>query len=251
MKHDLLQSISYSQAASLAACEWRWHWRYMLDGEDVPTAAMSRGKALHEAAASWWAGGDAAYDDEGLDDEVASAVDWLMDRYTDHYAALRDETTVIAQEVELEADLAGVGVVGRLDGIFEIGGMKWAVERKTYSSRDRLSLLTVDPQITLYTALAQANGYSVDGVLWDGIYTYQWKSPRPPAESFDLVYLDRTQEQITLAVEHWLRPIAERRKQLVLGYEEPIRNFGWQCKTCPARQACHDSVSFDDSQVLD
>lgn len=246
MRDDLLDTISFSQAATLAGCEWKWFWRYMLDGEDAPSTAMRLGSYMHLLAREWWGDTAVDYSDVDVDDETVAKADWLLDRYMQHYHALRDETKVLAHEVELEMPVpaAGATLRGFLDGIYEIGGMRWAVERKTYSSRNRLDTLSVDPQITLYTALAQHNGYNVDGVLWDGIYTYQWKGERPVSESFDLIYLDRTQEQIDLALNEWLVPIAQRRAELASGQADPVRDFGWHCKTCPARAACHEAMAF-------
>lgn len=191
-------NISYSEANTLANCEWKWDYVYRLGNRGGGSTAMAKGTVTHDMIAAWWETGEIdmeimlgsfAQMDEAerpSPNERAAIADWIrwiMPRYAAHYGSLRDDMEVVAHELELTAMLPGtaVTVMGHVDGLYrhKATGKLYAVERKTYGRRDRLEHLSVDPQVSLYYWLLKANGYDIAGVMWDGIYTYKWKPEKP------------------------------------------------------------------------
>lgn len=241
------QQSSYSELSALAQCEWKWHWLYGLGNDGPSTQPMVLGTIMHRAIADWhgyrpW---DVSLADAfaGVENDVSqetrdTAV-WLMQRYDEHYYDSLSHITVKDHEIELRSwvwpDKAYL--LGYLDGLYEIDGKTYIVERKTYKTRRRLDLLGVDPQLQLYVWLARQNGLDVDGVMWDGICTYRWKGETEPARSFDRLILHPTQEQLDAALAWAVAGL--RRRKLLRGNANPIRNIGPSCLGCPAREDCY------------
>lgn len=307
-------NISFSEANTLSNCEWKWDYTYRLgnNGGDA-SVAMLKGTVTHEVVAHWWDTGevDGGIAVETLSeieetcpgsyDELLNWVDWIMPRYAQHYGTLRGELKVVEHELELTAKLPGtnVTVMGHVDGLYReaVTGRLFAVERKTYGRRDRLEYLSVDPQVSLYYWLLQENGYDIYSIMWDGIYTHQWKPEkptqkelieaaqleqggvgrlsglpfttnkqwtewareqvaqhpgveRPNADSFDLVWLDRTDAQIEQALLD-LKSVVSRRTALRRKGARPIRNIGQGCSWCSARTSCHEALAFPQTILLD
>lgn len=65
---------------------------------------------------------------------------------------------------------------------------------------------------------------------------------RPLSESFDLVYLDRTPEQMDEGA-NWLKAAVSRRNALRRG-ATPMRNVGPLCKGCRAKDRCFAGLAF-------
>lgn len=305
--------ISFSEANTLANCEWKWDYVYRQGHDGDVSFAMLKGTAAHELAAKWWESGDvsSALSPETVDEivrcqggmgveAVLDWADWMMRRYAEYHEDLRNSMDVVEHELTLTAILPGtkIPVVGRIDGVYanKTTGELYAVERKTYGRRDRLDYLTVDPQVSLYYWVLQQNGYDITGVMYDGIYTYRWKpekptqkqliedakngtlvdvdSPaadapkkvwtewareqverhpgaeRPVADSFDVIWLDRTEGQVEQALLD-LKGVVNRRAALRRKGARPIRNIGQQCNWCSARSACHEALAFPQTILLD
>ncbi len=67
-----------------------------------------------------------------------------------------------------------------IDNIFKIGKRRFMVERKTYGKTEKLDLVDVDPQLTNNLWVAREHtGLKIDGIIFDGIYTYHWKTEKP------------------------------------------------------------------------
>lgn len=191
------------------------------------------------------------------------------------------ETVGREVRLELDLPGTGVRVVAWIDEIRrDAQGGLWLVERKTMLNWARLSLLPVDPQITTYLWIARASGLPVVGVLFDAIRTYHWapekptltelqgevltEQPeltkkaameiarerqaahpgfeRPLAESFEQLWLDRTDEQIEEGLDEMRAALV--RRQMLAGGLRPVRNLGEQCNRCPFKNECWDAVAF-------
>ncbi len=254
------KNTSFTELSTLAGCEQRWWYRFMEHADNDPSRAMMLGTLVHEGAAALYAGEKdwgrigAVAQGMGLatdgSDETVDKAAWLLERYFAYYGADRSIVKVLGQELELKAKLPGTDVTvwGHLDEVWQVDGKVWVVERKTYGRRDRLDLLDIDPQITLYSWLARENGLDVFGTIFDGIYTYQWKGERALSESFDRLYLDRTETQIEHALE-WARRILSRRTA-VKRSKRPVRNIGPLCKSCSHREQCGEALSFSPVQIM-
>lgn len=205
---------------------------------------------------------------------------WLMERYERHYRDL--EVEVCASELDLRAKIPGTKQVHQaiIDQIWSMpDGTMWMVERKTYKRRDMLNLIPVLPQLTLNLWVARENGYPVTGIVFDGIYTQRWKLEkptlaelerdlshneyptgkmrrerakelqaahpgveRPDSESFDLEWLDRTDEHVASAIED-VRAGVRRREALRRG-SKPMRNISTFCRGCSAQSVCFSRLAF-------
>lgn len=188
--------ISFSEASTLAKCEFLWDLQYRQHIDREPGQKMMLGTLVHAGVAAFWAQRwspqianveDAVYEAaadvemEGLEKETLEQAHWLMRRYERHYTPELADVKVLATELELTATLPGsrTKVMGHIDELWEVNGRIWLVERKTYGSRDRLDLIPVDPQITSYAWLARENDIDVYGIVFDGAYTYRWKPDKP------------------------------------------------------------------------
>lgn len=247
--------ISFSEATCLAKCEYLWDLQYRNHTDRQPSQKMMLGTLFGIGAATFWLGEswreavqEATHDEELepilTDDTYFDAV-WLLERYERHYARMRPQVKVVGTELELEARVpyTAIKVMGHLDELWEIDGELWLVERKTYGSRDRLDLVTVEPQESLYAWLARQCGYDIRGVIFDGAYTYRWKrDDRADSESFDMIWMDRTPAQCDAALD-WLRATISRRTALRRG-AKPMRNIGPLCKGCAGKERCFEALAF-------
>lgn len=280
--------VSYSELATLAICEMKWAYRYRDRTESEPTLAMRKGTAVHELAGTWWTGDDEALRgrllevEQSLDPETWADTQWLFDRYTRHYGRARNggAIRVIDTEHKLLRPIPGTDVqmVTYVDAIVKTTTGLWVVERKTMKDWQRLELLEVDPQITIELWQARTAGWPVQGVMYDAIRTYRWKPEkptqkylmetegltreqakeqielhpgieRPDAESFQLLYPDRSSDEVDEALAD-IRSAVRRRAVLGAG-ERPIRNLGQACNTCPFKAQCWDEAAFGAEVVLE
>lgn len=275
MRYDPEREIwltSYSELSTLAQCEQKWHYRYFLGDKDPGTVKMHLGRLIHAGARAFWStpeGGHfamrvseamrAEYEaivkrpmtNEDLLKEPWITAIWLMERYIPHYRPSFTKVKVEHEEVKLMALLEGliykdhpVWLTGYLDHIFRLNSGLWLVERKTMGDWQRLDLIDVDLQLTLYYWLAQQNGFDIEGILFDAIRTYRWKrDERPPSESFQQIWVDRTPEQVDAAMA-WVQDVILRTNHLQAGWNRPIRNIGPLCKGCHFQSSCFEGLSF-------
>lgn len=290
------QRTSFSELSTLAECERKWAFRYR-DGLSSPaTKPMVKGTIVHEALAAWWSGADwaeAFWESVGAQ-EVSPAEEtiddslWLVSRYVRWYAADRPLWKVVANELELKAKLPRVGnvVLGYIDQIMEDveTGELWLVERKTMSDWQRLSYLSVDPQLTLYAWLVRENGWDVRGILFDAIRTYRWAPTKPTqrdlietsninfltkkaatewarlqveihpgverdlADSFQWLTQDRTDDHIRAALEEAIGAV--RRRLAIRRGARPLRNLGRNCNNCFFKTECYSELAFTPQLII-
>lgn len=295
---------SHTELTALSQCEMKWHLRYRehLKGDD--SDALILGRLIDRAAAAFWRGDDwvaalieAVADDDVdtdkvdptlwdavVDMEVPAKAFWLMQRYERTYTDDRKRITVVGQQLDLRAKIPGTQQVHQaiIDDIWQDDlGRLWMVERKTYGRNDRIEMVEVDPQLTNNLWVARANGYDCVGIVWDGIYTYRWKTEkptltqleaeivagdwaggtkqelrvlakqlqerhpgidRPDEDSFSLLWLDRTDEHVR-AAQADIRAGIARRNALRRG-AKPVRNLGPLCKGCGQKPECYARLAF-------
>lgn len=255
------RTTSFSELSALAQCEAKWLYRYSTKLPDRPGAPLLLGSLLGWGCREMWETGD-RWDDVALDEEAwrlngESPVDWsdepwatarwLLTRYWLRYGDEFPEGEVTS-ELHLTATLpSGLQLQGYFDHLIDGHVL---VERKSMKDWGRLNNLIIDPQVSLYFWLARENGYAIDSVLYDAIKTYRWKrDEHPPADSFQQVWLDRTEFQIERAIE-WAESILARRSVIVDG-AYPIRNLGPLCNGCPFQDRCHDDLAFAPGGVIE
>jgi hypothetical protein len=232
-------SISYSEAATLAGCEQKWAFSYVGEREESSkSAAMALGTEMHGAIQSWWPTGEYV-----VESEKAA---WLMARYVEHYSA--DQMYGMTELLEAEKPFAvplGEPFAGHLfgffDGLIQVQGIVpheglWLHEIKTMAQWTRLKQLPVDLQVSLYIWAARQSGFPVRGVMFDAIRTQQWvRGPeRPTTESFERVWVQRTDDELDAAVSQMYSALALR-DQLRGdddGARAPLKNIGQNCDWC-------------------
>lgn len=294
---------SHSELSTLAQCEMKHHLRYVehLKGDDGD--ALILGRLVDKAGAAFWRGDsweDAlicevaapGVDPRDVDPYIWDSIDemhveakayWLMQRYARHYESMLASVKVVAQQLDVRAKIPGTAQVHQaiIDDIWEVNGRYWMVERKTYGRNDRVDMVEVDPQLTNNLWVARANGYDCVGIVFDGIYTYRWKTEkptltqleaeitagdwgggtkqelralakqlqerhpgvdRPDEDSFTQLWLDRTPEHIAAAQKD-IRAGISRRNALRRG-ATPVRNLGPLCKNCGQKPECFGRLAF-------
>lgn len=245
------QITSHSEISTLAACEWKWQERYMFGAPSDTSPAMYLGTVMHHLVAEWWEQGKwgtfftEMVEAEGgdMNEEPWLTAAYLMWRYTEHYEHLRDSVRAVDHEVDVTVKLPRFGSYRAiLDALWETPLGLWVVERKTYGRNTRLDTVLVDPQLTMNVWAAREAGYPVVGVVFDGIYTYRYKGVRPTSDSFEMLWLDRTDDHIAEALLE-VDGALQRRRRLRAG-GRPLRNIGPACSWCPVRGACHEALSF-------
>ena len=198
--------INYSEFSTLANCEQQWRYGYIEMQEDEGEhRGMHLGTLLHLGGGRWQAGEGATLPREWTDDintggkpgevrtlrltdfdpEVVELAEWLLERYMQCYGSQPPSSwNVISAEEWLSRDFGGGRgkwtLVGRSDGAVEIDGRIWLLERKSYKSKGRLDYAGVDPQLGCYSLLFEKKyGERPFGIIYDGIYTYQWAIKKP------------------------------------------------------------------------
>jgi len=202
----LIPVINYSEFNTLSQCEEKWRRSYVnLEEETGTKDAMHLGTLLHLALGRWQNGEGATLPEVWTDDintggkpgeiktlrlaefnpEIVERCEWLLERYVQHYGSAPPSSwNVITSEEWLTRDFgSGTGkwtLVGRTDGAVMIDGQLWLLERKSYGSKGRLDYVGVDPQLAAYCLLYEAkHGVRPFGIIYDGIYTYQWALKKP------------------------------------------------------------------------
>lgn len=264
---------SFSEFDTLTQCERKWGYRYAEGAEEEGfSPGLSFGIGWHRFTNAWW--GRELVEERGIADRVVHSVSselreaypdheqqidelvtklvWLALRYVDHYG-IEPPADWNVLDVEHTFDrvaLGGALLRGRIDALVEIDGDLWVVEDKTYSSRQRLDLVNVSWQETIY-AMAAEKIYRrpVFGVLFNGAYTYRWKKDdRPTEESFDRVFLDRSAAQRVQAIEQ-LQAFLYRRSELN-GGRTALANLGPLCNGCGYKQRCFSELKLGDEEIV-
>jgi hypothetical protein len=129
-----------------------------------------------------------------------------------------------------------VGIV--FDGIYTY---RWKPEKPTQAVMME-TLLTEGPVYTTLskTELRERAKWAIES--HPGI-------DRPPVESFDRLYLDRTSAHIDAALDE-VRASIQRRNALRRG-ATPQRNISSWCKSCAQRPVCWERLAFPVEDALD
>lgn len=316
-----LPVINYSEFRTLADCEQRWVYGYRNREEEVgERRGLHLGTLLHLGSELWLTGqyADGVWlpptwtDDintggkpgeertlhlHDFDAELVDRALWLLGRYVKHYGLVPpSDWQVISSEEWARATGTGSAggqayeIVGRTDGLIRIDGKLWLREVKSYGSKGRLKYVHVDPQLVIYTMLAEYTyGEPVFGVLYDGIYTYRWVPSKPtqaalieeaerdgqqwptkkaasqwakltqerhpgversPAESFERRYIDISAAQRTVGV-RYLMAALRRRDVLQAEPEEALPNIGQSCNSCGFRPRCWAERGDDETDQFE
>lgn len=278
------ERVNYSELNTLTTCEQKWVYSYLLrrDEEQRNRDGLHLGTLLHLGAEGWqdgsWAMHGAAVlplswvDDIGndgkpgepterflaeFDDELVAKAQWLLDRYAIVYGLQPpDNWNVLSSEEWMTATfevVAGrpIELVGRTDGLVEIDGDLWLLERKSYANKQRLAYIGVDPQLMLYGILAEENyGVPITGVIYDGIHTYQWVKPRAPEDSFQRLEL-MISEQKRETAKRYLHAAVNRRQQLASNVDAALPAVGMVCSWCGFKEQCWAALGDDDLEIGD
>ncbi len=236
-------AISYSEMSTLSQCEKKWKLTY--DNEEKqekrPTPAMELGSEMHRLLGIWWGHGAPL----GWDKTENDTAEWLMDRYNEHYMAQAAPLAMLQVEVPFAVKLPwGSYLFGYFDGIVYDHEKDefWIAEFKTMGNWSKLEQLQVDKQVTMYIWAANQLGMNVKGVMYDAIRTYKWTgknaADHAPAESFERLFVERTEEQIQECLDE-LESAASVRVDLRYNLRVPIRNVGQGCSWCSCMPECY------------
>lgn len=237
-------SLSYSEAATLAGCEQKWFMSYVGEREEqTKSAALARGTEMHRLTQHWAMTGEVLQ----TEDETS---EWLLDRYVRHYAGSRDQIKMLAVEIPFAIPLGAPWdghLFGFWDGLAEVDDLLrdrsglWLDEKKTMKDWQRLEQLPVDLQTKLYVWTARKSGLPVRGVIFDAMRTQRWtRGPeRPTAESFERVWIEPTDEEIGAAVEQMYSALALRDGLTGRRPRRPLKNVGSHCSWCFHKAACY------------
>lgn len=201
------QLINYSEFNTLTDCERRFVYQYLL-AEEEPGAkrGLHLGTLCHLWHSSWLRGNGAVLLDTWTDDintggkpgevrtlclsdfdpVLVERALWLAARFTAVYGQQPPSSwTVISAEEWMTRQFDWGILVGRTDGFVEIDGNLWLIEVKSYGSKPGpLAYAQMSPQLGCYSLLAEEKyGQRPFGILYQGIYTYQWKPQVPTQQS--------------------------------------------------------------------
>lgn len=298
-----MKQINYSEFQTLATCERKWWYAYADHATEEKTfVGLQLGTLCHLWYGQWLLGNGATLPEVWTDDmasggkrsaeqheyaladfptELVERAQWLAARFEEHYGSQPPSSwTVISVEEWMTRPLGEHELVGRCDGLVEIDGQLWLIELKSYSSRPGpLAYAQVSPQLGVYGLLAEETyGKRPFGIIYQGIYTYQWKptaptqqavldalprtSPvlalsktqqrdwareavakhpgtqRPAAESFDQIEVDLGPEHYFTALSAITAAIERREALLPWNEKSTVPNVGQGCKGCGFRQRC-------------
>ena len=198
--------IAYSEFNTLTDCERKWAYRYVLNEPEPASRAMSLGTLCHRWHENWLLGHGAVLSEtwtetrapdgtqcdpvtvslSDFDPELLMRATWLAGRFVEFYGPQPPSYwNVIGTESYMEREFTWGTLVGRSDGWVDIDGELTLIELKTYGSRPGpLAFAQVHPQLGCYSLLAEAKyGQRPDNILYQGIYTYQWKPVKPTQKS--------------------------------------------------------------------
>lgn len=189
--------LTQSRIRSFRACPRRHYYAYQLARRPIATGdALSFGTCFHRGLELWWREASlphrerlqvalaamrlqASSEQSPLEAAALAAAEALLEGY--HVRWLCEDWRTVDVEIQLEADLVNPDtgrpsrtfrLAGKLDGLATRGDDHYIVEHKTTSQdispgSDYWRRLYLDTQVSHYHALAHANGYEVQGCLYD------------------------------------------------------------------------------------
>jgi hypothetical protein len=267
--------INYSEFATLTQCERKFVYAYHFKLEEQgERKGLHLGTLCHQWFASWLAGNGAVlsqeWDDDiepggkpgaaqhyllsDFDEELVERAKWLASRYVECYGPQPPSSwTIIGAERWMTRQFDDFTLVGRCDGLVIIDGQLWLIELKTYAGKPGpLAYAQVSPQLGCYSLLVEEDqGQRPFGVLYQGIYTYQWKRAKPvrlPEESFDRIEVVLGDDHLRTA-EAYLGSAVARRNDL-LGGTHPLPNVGTGCGWCGFKARCWNDLGGVEEQEL-
>ena len=199
----MTELINYSEFNTLTQCERRFVYQYVLNQEEGgERRGLNLGTLCHLWHSRWLTGQGATLPSEWSDDinvggkpgevrtlclsdydpALVTRAEWLAARFCAVYGESPPSSwTVISAEEWLTREFTWGTLVGRTDGFVEIDGQLYLIEVKTYGSKPGpLAYCQVSPQLGCYSLLAEEKfGKLPFGILYQGIYTYQWKPKKP------------------------------------------------------------------------
>lgn len=211
---------SHTELSTLSQCEMRWAFKYVEKLEFPASIQMELGSLVGRLTNWFWRQGDwraalaaeiaeegadvALIDLASLEEQPYADAFWLMERYERHYEHMLKDVRVIADEYDARANIPGTRQNHQaiIDNLWEIKNKLWMVERKTYGRTDSLDMVDVNPQLTNNLWVARtALGADIEGIIYDGIYTYRWKAQKPTQKDIieQRLELERTDAAVSIA----------------------------------------------------
>ncbi len=234
----------------------RCHFKYKLSYVDewvskTKSPALARGSMIHELIGMHDEGRSWAeivekiqeYARNGSEITEVSRVATLVERYVTDYAPTANiGWDFHSTERYLKIPLVTPGgneynLEGYIDGLVNLNGKTWLLERKTYGGSQwawKPTQILMDSQTPLYCAALRSQGVEVYGIIFDLINTYEYKKPpdldklfqreksyRTPGELDSILY------QTGLAVDE------------ILAHKGPYRkSLQRDCDFCPFQEPC-------------
>lgn len=195
--------INFTEFNTLAACERKFVYAYHLNLEEQgEKRGLHLGTLCHLWHGRWLLGLGATLPDiwqddintggkpgevrmlslEDFDPALVTRARWLAERFVKVYGSQPPSSwTVISAEEWMTREFDWGTLVGRSDGFVEIDGQLYLIEVKTYGAKPGpLAYAQVSPQLGCYSLLAEStHGRRPFGIIYQGIYTYQWKPSKP------------------------------------------------------------------------
>ena len=263
--------LSASGFGRFSRCEVQWLRHHTEPSVEEPTAPMVLGTLVHRLLGAWWTGTgnqfavadeyNAAIEDwiQSLPEDARAQVDrhmlpsyferatTIVDRYANMYMGDRKRFGRTQLEIPFELPFRlpfcsgkRVGIRGYIDAAHTKGrgkGKVWLREFKTMASWQRMRRVAFDPQPFLYMyAWTQMTGKAPEGIIFDGISTYEYKTKQPVEKSFQQVVLPYDKDQIDNVMGAYAA-MADRAIGL-LGGAVPVKALSDDCLWCPYRIGC-------------
>jgi len=243
-------------------CKQRYFWKYVKNYVPVAGVGLIKGSACHKAMDEWYRTADdkeamrIAMDhltdaemtlDSSLDKEW-DLLQVVLPRYFD-WARDNDSFTVEKTEFKFEIDIAGIPVIGYIDGIVKIKDMTWILEHK-FLKQVSTGHLDVDAQISLYMLASHKIGLNPYGVLYNIVrMTKGGKAANEPVERIRLFRniegLEYIENEITKQLGE-MRDFHENVPNVgYMIYRTPVRECAWDCSFFPVCQSINDCGDAD------
>ena len=250
--------FSHSSLSCWRRCRYRYWLSYIKNYTSKGSLGQLRGTVGHSGLAEWYKnGGD---DEKALQVasdnlqtiEIANGLDMSKDweelsmvltRYF-AWARRNDNFEVLAIEQEYEIELAGVKLMGFIDGIVKQGGSVYILEHK-FVKQARVNHVTLDMQISIYMLAAHKLGYNPYGTIYNvirmGDKGIAEKQPvlrtvaYRNAEGLGVIEKELENQMLEL------RRFNEEGSKYLKLYRNPTRDCSWDCSFYAVCLSLNDS----------